>query len=72
MYYDGLKLRNAIARKQMSVEQFAKDAGLSRFTTYRALADGRAYTKSLGKIAAALGVENPCDLCKSQATANAM
>ena len=66
MYYDGLKLRNAIARKQISVDQFAKKAGLSRFTAYRALADGRAYTKSLGKIAAALGVENPCDLCKPQ------
>ncbi len=69
MYYDGLKLRNAIARKQFSVDQFAKKAGLSRFTAYRALADGRAYTKSLGKIAAALGIENPCDLCKPQPAA---
>lgn len=66
MYYDGMKLRNAIARKKLTVDQFAKSAGLSRFTAYRALADGKAYTRSLGKIAAALGVETPTDLCKPQ------
>lgn len=67
MYFDSKKLRNAIARQQISVDAFAKEAGISRCTAYRAVAGGKAYTRSLGKIAAALGVETPTDLCKPQA-----
>lgn len=72
MYYDGRRLCNEIARKKMSIGKFAKNAGMSQLSVQRALAGGKATIRSLGKIAAALGVENPCDLCKPQATANAI
>lgn len=64
MKYDGERLTNEIARRKQSVPDFAKDAGLSRFSVYRALSGGKASTRTLGKLAAALEIDNPIDLCK--------
>lgn len=66
MNIDGRKLRSEIARQQLTVIDFAKKAGLSGVAVYKALGGSRANTKTLGKMAAALGVENPCDLCLPQ------
>lgn len=62
MQVNGMKLRSAIARKQLTITDFAKKAGLSNFGLYRVLQGNRANTRTLGKIAAALNIDDPCDL----------
>ena len=62
MKFDGAKLRDEIARRQQSVVDFAKAAGVSSYCVYRAMRGSRVGTKTLGKIAAALKVEKPSDL----------
>lgn len=63
MYYDGAKIQNAIARRKESVATFAANAGLSRLSVYRSMNGGKASnTRTLGKLAAALGVDKPTDL----------
>lgn len=69
MYYDGLKLHDEISRRQQTVAEFAQSAGVSRPIVYRALAGARATTRSLGRIAAALGVDRPSDLLKTEPVA---
>ena len=64
MDFDGKKIADEIARRCQSVPEFAVDAQLSRFAVYRALSGGKASTKTLGKIAGALGVERPTDLLR--------
>ena len=67
MRYDQERLRDEIARRQMTVTDFAKQAGLSKFNVYRALKGGRANTRTLGKIAAALNMEKPSELLEPSA-----
>lgn len=62
MKYDGMKLRDEIARRKLSVPEFAQTAGLTPFTVYRAMTSGRANTRTLGKIAEALNVDRPTEL----------
>lgn len=62
MNFDGLKLRDAIARRQSTIKDFAKDTGLSATTIRFATLGGRATTRTLGKIAATLGVDTPSTL----------
>lgn len=62
MRFDGMKLRDEIARQQVSITDFARQAGVSNFAVYRALSGSRANTRTLGKIAAALGIKRPSDL----------
>ena len=50
-------LRELIALRQQSVVEFAREAGVSPFSVYRAIQGGGAPTKALGKIAAALGLK---------------
>lgn len=64
MKYDGERLTNEIARRKQSILEFAGKAGLSRFAVYRAVAGGKASTRTLGKLAAALDIDKPTDLCK--------
>lgn len=61
MRYDGLKIRNAIAKREQSIPKFAAEADLSAFSVYRAIADGQAHSRTLGKIARVLDVD-PLDL----------
>lgn len=69
MYYDGLKLQNELARRQQTVADFAKTAGVSRPVMYRALTGARMNLRTLGRIAAALGVDRPTDLLKPEPAA---
>lgn len=62
MQVNGMKLRREIARKQLTITDFAKCAGLSLFSLYRAMKGSRANTRTLGKLAAALNIDDPCDL----------
>lgn len=64
MRFDGERLRDEIARRQQSVPEFARDAQLSKFAVYRALTSSRANTKTLGKLAHALGYEKPSKLLR--------
>ena len=54
--YDSAALRDLVARRQMSVAQLAKKAGIARITAYRAMDGEIAHVKTLGKIAKALEV----------------
>lgn len=56
MKYDAMRIREEIARREQSVAEFARVAGVSQFTMYRALAGSHAATRSLGKIANALNL----------------
>ena len=62
MYYDGAKIQNAIARRKQSVADFADKAKVSRLSVYRAMCGGKASTRTLGKLAAALNIDKPTDL----------
>lgn len=65
MNYNGIKLRDEIARREQSIPEFARNARLSNFAVYRALSGGRANTRTLGKIANALNLDKPSDLLQS-------
>lgn len=67
MKYDKERLTAEIARRQQSISEFARDVGVSRFALYRALTGSRANTRTLGKIAATLGIDNPTELLKPAA-----
>lgn len=56
MKIDGVKLQNEIARRQMTITDFAKQAGLPMSTVYRAIGGGRSSTRTAGRIAAALQI----------------
>ena len=60
--FDGERLTNEIARRQQSVPEFARDANISRLAVYRAMTGGKANVRTLGKLAAALGYQNPSEL----------
>lgn len=63
MRYDTERLRNEIARRHMTATDFAKLAGISKFSVYRALKGSRRVRMStLGKLAHALKLENPSEL----------
>ncbi|MBQ3444917.1 MAG: helix-turn-helix domain-containing protein [Selenomonadaceae bacterium] len=62
MKVDGLKLRREIARREMTVDDFAKEAGVSSPAVFRALNNSKANTRTLGKLANALGYDDPLDL----------
>lgn len=64
MYFDGLKLRDAIARRQETINEFAKATGLSATTIRFATLGGKATIRTLGKIAATLGVDPPSNLLR--------
>lgn len=66
MKLDGAKLKDEIARRQFTITGFAKSANVSAATVYRAMSGGRTNTKTVGKIAAALGCQNPSDLYAEQ------
>lgn len=66
MKLDGLKLQDEIARRQMTIIEFAKYAGVSTVAVYRILNGGRSNTRTAGKIAAALK-KKPRDLLKAPA-----
>lgn len=66
MRYDQERLRDEIARRQITVTDFARQAGISKFNVYRALKGGRANTRTLGKIAAALNIEEPSELLEEE------
>ncbi|MBQ6780709.1 MAG: helix-turn-helix transcriptional regulator [Treponema sp.] len=61
MKLDGVKLQNEIARRQMTITDFAKQAGLPSSTVYRAINGGRSSTRTVGKFATALQI-NPADI----------
>lgn len=61
MTIDGVKLQNEIARRQMTILDFAKQAGLATATVYRAINSGLANIRTVGKLAAALQI-NPADI----------
>lgn len=61
MKLDGVKLQNEIARRQMTIIDFAKQAGLSSSTVYRAINGGRSSSRTVGKFAQALQI-NPADI----------
>lgn len=61
MKLDGRKVQNEIARRQLTIRDFAKQAGLPTSTLYRAIGGGHSTTKTAGKIAAALKL-NPADI----------
>lgn len=65
MKLDSLKLQNEIARRQLTITDFAQNAKMSTATVYRILRGGRANTKTLGKIAAALSIDKPSELLQS-------
>lgn len=67
MKLDGVKLQNEIARRQMTIVDFAKQAGLPTSTVYRAISGGRSSTRTVGKIATALQI-NPADIFYSHFT----
>lgn len=54
--YDSAALRDLVARRQISVTQLVEKAGIARLTAYRAMNGSVARTKTLGKLANALGV----------------
>lgn len=65
--YNSEALRVELARRQVSVREFAATAKISSFAVYRALSGGVVRTKTLGKISAALGV-NPSALMGKEAS----
>lgn len=66
MKLDGEKLQDEIARRQMTILEFAKYAGVPTSTIYHAIGGGRSNTRTAGKIAAALK-KKPRDLLKAPA-----
>lgn len=54
---DGEKLANEICRRDLSVADFAKKAGISIPTAYRMLLGKKATFRTTEKMAAALGIE---------------
>ena len=64
MKLDGMKLQNEIARRKLTLSEFAKKAGLPTSTVYRAIAGGRSNTRTVGKIAEALQI-NPAEIFHS-------
>ena len=62
-YYDELKIRNELARKKWRVKDFAQNAELSPATAREVMTGGRCYSnRTLGKIAAALNIDEPISL----------
>lgn len=62
MQINGMRLRGEIARRQLTATEFAKKAGLSNFGLYRTLQGNRPTLKTLGKLAAALDIDDPTEL----------
>lgn len=67
--FNGVLIRDEIARREQSIPEFAKAAGISPFSVYRSMGGGTARTKTLGKIARALCVE-PSDLLLKESEKN--
>ena len=65
MKVDGMKLQNEIARRQMTITDFAKKAGLSIGAVYRAINGGQSTLRTAGKIAAMLQI-NPNEIFSAQ------
>lgn len=59
---NGAKLYREIARRQRNVATFAKEAGVSPLSVSRAIKNSRANIETVGKLAAALNIDDPCDL----------
>ena len=60
---DGIRIKDEISQRQLTITDFARNARVSVATIHRVLrGGGRANTKTLGKIAAALSVDKPSDL----------
>ena len=62
MQVDEGVLRGGIARKQLSLTKFARKAGLSCFSVNRALKGRHINFETLGKLAAALDIDDPTEL----------
>ena len=56
MKVDGMKLQNEIARRQMTITDFAKKAGLSIGAVYRAINGGQSTLRTAGRMAAMLQI----------------
>lgn len=65
-YYDGMKIRDELARQGLTVRRFAKEAQISPTTAQSALAGGKALRPTmLGKIARALNIDPPSSLLRT-------
>ena len=65
---DGRRLRREIAKRQLTVAEFARNTGLSTPAVYKAMAGSRPTTKTLGKIAEGLGMDDPLELLREEQT----
>lgn len=59
---NGAKLYREIARRQRNVATFAKEAGVSPLSVSRAIKNSRANIETVGKLAAALDIDDPTEL----------
>ena len=66
MKVDGLKLQSEIALRQMTLTDFAKKAGISIGSVYRAINGGQSTLRTAGRIAALLQI-NPNEIFSAQA-----
>ena len=66
MKVDSMKLQAEIARRQMTITDFAKQAGLSIGSVYRAINGGRSTLRTAGRMAALLQV-TPTEIFSAQA-----
>ena len=62
---DGVKVQAEIVRRQMTMTDFAKQAGLPTSTVYRVIAGGRSSTRTAGKIVSALQIA-PTEIFSAQ------
>ena len=58
MKIDGVKLQVEIARRQMTITDFAKKAGVSIGSLYRAINGGQSTLRTAGRIAVAMNIAN--------------
>ena len=65
MKVDGMKVQAEIARRQMTMTEFAKHSGVSIGSLYRAINGGQSTLRTAGKIAAMLQI-NPNEIFSAQ------
>ena len=65
MKVDSMKVQAEIARRQMTITDFAKQSGLSIGAVYRAINGGQSTLRTAGRIAALLQI-NPNEIFSAQ------
>ena len=63
--YNGSRIFAEIARREQSVPEFARDVGIAPASVYRALSNRKPNTRTLGKLATALGLNDPLELIQA-------